>query len=109
MSLRKPPDITRAMVEANRRNARRSTGPKSAAGKARSRLNSLRHARRSKEYSSFVSALIMAEPYAILRSPKSFLTPAQADHQAFADLFHGFLQAEVQLAIGGLNVPLLAK
>src|SRR4051794_4399004 len=30
-------------IEANRRNALRSTGPRTAAGKARSRLNALRH------------------------------------------------------------------
>ena len=105
MLLRKPPTITRALVEANRRNATRSTGPKSAAGKARARLNSLRHARRSKEYFSFVNALIMAPPYAVLRAPKSFLTPAQADHQAFVNFFHACWEAEMQMANGGLNAP----
>src|SRR4051812_39298151 len=32
-----------AKIAANRRNARRSTGPRSAAGKARARRNALRH------------------------------------------------------------------
>ena len=36
---------TAAQIEANRRNARMSTGPKSAAGKARASLNSLKHGR----------------------------------------------------------------
>jgi len=35
------------MIEANRRNAARCTGPRTAASKARSRLNALRHGRRS--------------------------------------------------------------
>ena len=39
---------TAAQIEANRRNARMSTGPKSAAGKARASLNSMKHGRRAK-------------------------------------------------------------
>src|SRR4051812_35874441 len=39
---------TAAQIEANRRNARMSTGPKSAAGKARASLNSVKHGRRAK-------------------------------------------------------------
>ncbi len=35
------------MIEANRRNARRSTGPRTAAGKAHVRINALRHGGRS--------------------------------------------------------------
>jgi hypothetical protein len=34
---------SQARIEANRKNARRSTGPKTAAGKARSRANALKH------------------------------------------------------------------
>ncbi|MCP6756616.1 hypothetical protein NL533_33830, partial [Klebsiella pneumoniae] len=39
---------TAAQINANRMNARMSTGPKSAAGKARASLNSLKHGRRAK-------------------------------------------------------------
>lgn len=39
---------TDAQIRANRENALKSTGPKSEAGKARSRLNALKHGRRSK-------------------------------------------------------------
>ena len=83
----------------------RSTGPKSSVGKNRSRLNGLRHGRRSKEYSGFVNALITAPPYAVLRSPRSFLTPIQADHKAFLNFFHACWQAEMQMANGGLTAP----
>lgn len=100
MSLRKSPSLTRALVEANRRNARSSTGPRSAAGKARSSLNSLRHGGRSSAYRSFLNALIQAAPGAILRSPKSFLTPAQADHQPFVEFFCSFWEAEAEMATG---------
>src|SRR5262245_46217565 len=40
--------ISDARIAANRRNAQLSTGPKTAAGKAVSRLNGLKHGRRSK-------------------------------------------------------------
>ena len=43
MSLRKSPQITPALLAANRRNAQRSTGPRTAAGKQNSKFNSLKH------------------------------------------------------------------
>jgi hypothetical protein len=43
VSLRKSPTLTPALLAANRRNAKKSTGPRTARGKAWSRLNSLRH------------------------------------------------------------------
>ena len=39
--------MTEAALAANRANALKSTGPRTAAGKARSRLNALKHGRRS--------------------------------------------------------------
>ncbi len=45
MSLRKSPGLTSAGLAANRRNATRSTGPRTAVGKARARRNALRHGR----------------------------------------------------------------
>ena len=46
MSLRKSPTRTAASLAANRANAQKSTGPRTAGGKARARLNRLRHGRR---------------------------------------------------------------
>ena len=43
------PSRTEAQQEASRRNSRRSTGPKSVAGKARSAANALRHGLRARE------------------------------------------------------------
>lgn len=45
MSLRKSPTRTTAFLAACRSNARKSTGPRTAAGKARTRLNALQHGR----------------------------------------------------------------
>ncbi len=50
MSLLKPHRLTPALLAANRRNAQRSTGPRTPAGKARSALNSLKHGRYSKAF-----------------------------------------------------------
>jgi hypothetical protein len=43
MSLRKPTSLTPARLEAARRNAQRSTGPRTQAGKQRMRMNALKH------------------------------------------------------------------
>ena len=43
MSLRKAPQLTPQLLAASRRNARRSTGPRSPAAKQNSKLNALKH------------------------------------------------------------------
>ena len=50
MSLRKPFAMTPARIAANRRNARKSTGPRTGRGKAQSRVNGLRDGGRSRFY-----------------------------------------------------------
>ena len=62
MSLRKSPTLTPALLAANRRNATKSTGPRTAQGKAWSRLNGLRYGRRSHHYMGFINALMDAPP-----------------------------------------------
>ena len=57
MALRKSPTRTPAMLSANRANAQKSTGPRTAGGKARARLNRLRHGRRSPLFARFWTAL----------------------------------------------------
>ena len=48
MSLLRKRIVTPRMLAANRLNAQKSTGPRTAAGKARSRMNALKHGERSK-------------------------------------------------------------
>ena len=43
MSLRKSAQLTPALLAANRRNATRSTGPRTAAGKQNSKMNAFKH------------------------------------------------------------------
>ena len=57
MSLRKSPTLTPALLASNRRNAKKSTGPRTAQGKAWSRLSRLQARTRSPEYINFVKAL----------------------------------------------------
>jgi len=48
MPLRKSTQLTRALLAANRRNSRKSTGPRTAAGKRHSAWNAVRHGRRAR-------------------------------------------------------------
>jgi hypothetical protein len=66
--------MTQARLEANRRNAKKPTGPRTAAGKAWSRMNGLREGGRSPEYMSLVKALLDGPPCAIFRVGESCLT-----------------------------------
>ena len=57
MPLRRSPRPTDRALEARRRNALKSTGPRTARGKARVRLNSLQHGRRSAHLARFVARM----------------------------------------------------
>lgn len=83
MSLRKPPTMTPALLEANRRNAQRSTGPRTPRDKAQVRFNALKGGSRSRLYQDLRMALLFAPPGAVL-GPASFLTPEMARHPLFA-------------------------
>jgi hypothetical protein len=56
MALRKSPVRTTALLEANRRNARKSTGPRTLRGKARISLNALKHGRHARHLRESLSA-----------------------------------------------------
>ena len=65
--LRKSPTRTEAFLAANRRNALKSTGPRTARGKAQTRMNSLRTGFRSRFLHDLYLTLFYAPPYAVDR------------------------------------------
>jgi hypothetical protein len=99
MSLRKSPALTPALLEANRRNARKSTGPRTAQGKAQSRMNGLRKGGRSPVYRNLMLGLLNAPPGAVGETARAILTPEQAAHPLFADIVDLARQAEIEVAV----------
>ena len=98
MSLRKPPIFAPAQLAANRRNARKSTGPRTARGKAWSSLNGLRNGSRSLAYAALLRALLEAPPGAIDRVAAQILTAEQASHPLFSSLVDRCRQVELEVA-----------
>jgi hypothetical protein len=96
MSSRKFP-LTAARLEANRRNARKSTGPRTERGKSQSRLNALRSGSRSRLLSDLLQALVDARPGRTLQTAREVLTPAQLRHPVFIELVEIMYRSELQL------------
>jgi hypothetical protein len=97
MSLSKPRTVSPARIAANRRNAQKSTGPRTAQGKAQSRMNGLREGNRSRYYLNLMLTLLKAPPCSVDKTAKAILTPEQAVHPLFADLVETFRQAEAEV------------
>jgi hypothetical protein len=97
MALRKNP-MSPARLEANRRNAKKSTGPRTARGKSQSRLDGLRSGGRCL-YGDLLLALADAPPCAVAKTARTVLTPARAAHPLFAQLVEIFRQAEIGTAL----------
>jgi len=76
MSLRKSPTRTPALLAALRSNAQKSTGPRSAQGKAHSRLNALRHGGRSRYQMYIWDTLMAAPPCQVAAWARRIMTPA---------------------------------
>jgi hypothetical protein len=97
MSLRKFPTLTPARLVANRRNARKSTGPRSAWGKAWSRLNGLRSGTRSVLYRDLVLGLLYAPACAVDRTARALLSPEEAAHPLFSEFVDLARRAEIEV------------
>ena len=91
--------MTPARLEANRRNAQKSTGPRTARGKSQSRLNGLRSGARSRLYGDLLLTLSDAPPGAVIQTARAALTPAQARQPLFAELVEVFHQAESDVGL----------
>ena len=76
MSLYKSFTLTPARIEANRRNAQRSTGPRTPRGKAQSRMNGLRNGVRSTLDHDLMQALLDALPGAVDKAVRTPITPS---------------------------------
>jgi hypothetical protein len=98
MLLRKS-TMTPARLAANRRNARKSTGPRTPRGKSQSRLNGLRSGARSRLYNHLLLALLNAPPCAIAKTARAVLTPAQVAHPLFRHLVERLHQAEIEVGL----------
>ena len=94
MSLRKSPTMTPARLEANRRNAQKSTGPRTARGKAQSRMNSLRTGSRSRFLADLCQTLLNARPCTVDQTAQTILTPEQAAHPMFREMVDMFRATE---------------
>jgi hypothetical protein len=90
--------MTPARLAANRRNALKSTGPRSARGKAQSRMNGLRSGWSSPSYRNLWRPMLEAPPCAVDATARAVLTPEQAAHLRFTELVDIFRQAEIEVA-----------
>jgi hypothetical protein len=97
MSLRKSPALTPVRLAANRRNAQKSTGPRTAWGKAWSRLNGLRSGTRSVLFRDLSLALLYAPACAVERTARALLSPAEAAHPLFSEFVDVARQAEIEV------------
>jgi len=99
MSLRKSPTLTPALLEANRRNAQKSTGPRTGRGKARSRWNGLRKGTRSRFYRDLLETLFYAPPCRMKETARLFLSPGAASHPLIARTVELFCRAEGEVVL----------
>ncbi len=100
MSLRKSPTLTPALLAANRRNAKRSTGPRTARGKAVSRLNRMKDGMRSPEYLKFVKAVMDAPPGRVGQTALDLLSSQQVIHPLFMDMAKMIVHADFEISDG---------
>jgi hypothetical protein len=97
MSLRKSPTLTPALLASNRQNAKKSTGPRTAPGKAWSRLNRMRHGAWSPEYINFLEALLDAPPGRMAVTAQALLDSKPAHHPVFVEIAEMFVQAGIDI------------
>lgn len=97
MSLLKPRVMTAARRAANRRNASKSTGPRTARGKAISKLNGMRHGHCSPAYRQFWLALLDAPPGTpVATTVRTVLTREETSNPVFADLIDVHYEMELE-------------
>ena len=98
MSLRQSPTLTPALLAANRRNARKSTGPRTARGKAQARMNALRRGDRSRLRRGLLVSLLNAPPGGVARLAHALLTPEMSVCPLLRQTAEVVIQAEREVA-----------
>ncbi len=97
MSLRKSPTRTPTLLAANRRNAKKSTGPKSPLGKAWSRWNRLRTGMRSPQFLRFIKAMQEAPPGQVGLAARDELLKMPIFHPVYHRALEIWMEVERQL------------
>jgi hypothetical protein len=97
VSLRKSPGPTPALLASNGRNAKKSTGPRTARGKAWSRLNHMRNGRRSPVYFGLVTSLFNAPPGWAGATAQALLSSKLVVHPLFTEVAEICAQAEIHI------------
>jgi hypothetical protein len=97
VSLRKSPTRTPALLAANRRNAQKSTGPRTARGKAWSRLNRLKHGGDSPEYQFFLNALLYADPCEVGVTAAALLNSQTVVHPLYREWAELCVETEIAI------------
>ena len=97
VSLRKSPTLTPALLASNRRNAKKSTGPRTARGKAWSRLNHLQNGLHSLEYMRFLKALTNAPAGRVRVTAEALLATKPAIHHLFREFEEICVQVEIDM------------
>jgi len=99
VSLRKSPTRTPAFLAANRRNAQKSTGPRTVRGKAQSRLNRLSTGLRAPWLEDFCCLLLDAPLGGVDQIARYVLTPEMARHPYFVRIVDQFREQDRQDSI----------
>jgi hypothetical protein len=97
MSLRKSPTLTPALLAANRNNARKSTGPRTARGKAWSRLNHMQHGGHSQDCLEMLKALYYAPPGGVSATARALLATKPVIHPVLEELVNLCIQTEIDV------------
>jgi hypothetical protein len=94
MSIRLKRTMTAARLEANRRSALKSTGPRTEAGKRRSSLNALLRGGRSKTGKLFWEVLMTAPMGKVLQTADQMMTREQRLHPTIDSMLQYFLSEQ---------------
>ena len=98
MSLRMSPTLTPALLAANRRNAQKSTGPRTERGKNWSRVNRLRSGMRSRSFRRMMDAVLAAMPGEVRQTARALLPPHLARHPLYIDFVEEIVETDLQLS-----------